>query len=527
MAVRTAIGAGRWRIIRQLITESIPLSLLAGVLGVFLAWGGLRLFVAAAPPGFPRLDEISLDLSVLVFTALVTILTTLVFGIAPALHASNPDLVSSLKESGRSGTDGVARQYLRSALVTFQIALALVLLIGAGLMINSFVRIQNNRMGADPKGLLTFEFRFSQNETIKPYGRYSNFGLWDVLPAPTRTFQRIYERMQSVPGVRVAAAATTPPLAGALLMQFLIDGRPAPPPGNDGQPVQQAGYIAITPDYFAALKTPIIQGREFNDSDTAGSPPVIIINQTMARRFWSNESPLGRRITLDYVPNEPSREIVGVVGDVRLSRQQRQILPTVYVPHLQQPARWLGPGWTLRSGMYFILRTTGDPLKLVPAMRQALADIDRNKPASLVQTVEQNLDQQIQYERLYVMLLDIFGAVAMILAAIGIYGVMAYSVAERTREIGIRMALGAGAGDVFALLARQALLLIGIGLLVGLAASLVLTRVLKMALYEVSATDPATFIAVALFLSAVALIACVIPTHRALGVDPTVALRCE
>jgi putative ABC transport system permease protein len=310
-------------------------------------------------------------------------------------------------------------------------------------------------------------------------------------------------------------------------MQFLIDGRPAPPPGNDGEPVQQAGYIAITPNYFAALRTPILQGRELNDRDTAAAPPVVIINETMAKRYWPNENPIGRRVTLDYVPNEPSREIVGVVGDVRLSRQQRQILPTVYVPHLQQPARWLGPGWGVRSGMYFILRTTGDPMKLVPAMRQALAEVDRDKPASSIRTVEQNLDRQIQYVRLYVLLLGIFGAVAAVLAAIGIYGVMAYSVAERTREIGIRMALGAGARDVLALVVRQALLLIAIGLVAGIAASLALTRVIKTALYEVTPTDPATFIAVALSLTAVALIACFIPTRRAVAVDPTVALRYE
>jgi putative ABC transport system permease protein len=527
IAVRTAIGAGRWRIIRQLVTESMQLSFLGGVLGVFLAWGGLRLFVAFAPSGFPRLNEISLDLSVLGFTALVTILTGVIFGLVPAIQASQPDLVSSLKESGRSGTDGIARQHLRSALVTFQIALALVLLIGAGLMINSFLRIQNNSLGADPKGLLTFEFRFSQNETIKPFGRYRNFGLWDVSPLTTLTFQRIYERMQSVPGVQIAAAANVPPLAGALGMQFLIDGRPAPPPGTDGQPVQQAGYIAITPNYFAALKTPILQGRDFNDRDTAAAPPVIIINQTMARRYWPNESPIGKRITLDYVPNEPTREVVGVVGDIRLSRQQRQIVPTLYVPHLQQPARWLGPGWTVRSGMYFILRTSGDPMSLVPVMRQALSEVDRNKPASSVRTVEQVLDQQIQYVRLYVLLLGIFGAVAAVLAAIGIYGVMAYSVAERTREIGIRMALGAGVRDVLALVVRQALLLIGIGLAIGLAGSFALTRIIKSALYEVTPTDPATFLTVSLFLTAIALAACVIPTRRAVEVDPTVALRYE
>ena len=527
IAVRTAIGAGRARIVRQLVTESLPLSALGGIAGVFLAWGGLRLFVAAAPPGFPRLNELSLDLRVLAFTALVTILTSVLFGIVPALQASQPDLVNSLKESGRSGTDGVARQHLRSALVTFQIAMALVLLIGAGLMINSFLRIQNNHLGADPKGLLTFEFRFSQNETIQPFGRYRNFGLWDVLPATTLTFERIYERMRSVPGAQVVAAASTPPLAGALGMQFLIDGRPAPPPSNDGAPVQQAAYIAITPNYFAALRAPILQGRDFNDRDTAAGPPVIIINQTMARRYWPDESPLGKRVTLDYVPNEPSREVVGVVGDIRLSRQSRQTPPMVYVPHLQQTARWLGPGWNARSGMYFILRTTGDPMSLVPAVRRALAEVDPNKPASNIRTVEQLLDQQIQYVRLYVLLLGIFGAVAAVLAAIGIYGVMAYSVAERTREIGIRMALGAGSRDVLALVVRQALLLVGIGLAIGLAGSLALTRLIKSALYEVTATDPATFTAVSLFLVAVAVTACLIPTRRAVEVDPTVALRYE
>jgi len=227
IAIRTAIGAGRWRIIRQLITESVPLSLIGAMLGIVLAWGGLRLFVATAPPGFPRLNELSLDLPVLGFTVVVAILTAVLFGIVPAIQASNPDLVGSLKEAGRSGTDGVARQHLRSLLVTVQIAMALILLIGAGLMINSFLRIQNNPLGADPKGLLTFDFRFSRDEAIKPYGRYRNAGLWDVSPVTTLTFQRVYERVQGLPGVQSAAGASTPPLAGALNMGFLIEGRPA------------------------------------------------------------------------------------------------------------------------------------------------------------------------------------------------------------------------------------------------------------------------------------------------------------
>ncbi len=527
IAIRTAIGAGRGRIVRQLITETVPLALLGGFFGILLAWAGLRLFVAAAPPGFPRLNELAIDLPVLAFTALLALATAVLFGVAPAWHASQPDLVNSLKESGRGGTDSVARQHLRSLLVTFQIALALVLLIGAGLMINSFLHIQNNKLGADPNGLLTFEFRFSQNETIKPYGRYRGVGLWDVLPAPELEFERIFERLRSVPGVISAAAASTPPMAGALQMSFLVEGRPAPPAGNDTQPAQTAAYIAITPNYFAAVRTPVLQGREFNDRDTAAAPPVLIINQTMARRYWPTGSPIGRHIRLDYVPNEPLREIVGVVADIRLSRQQRQILPTVYVPHLQQPARWLGPGWNLRSGMYFILRTSGNPMSLAPAVRQAVADVDRNRPATNFRTVEQYLDQQVQYVRLYVLLLAIFGAVAAILAAIGIYGVMSYAVAERTREIGIRMALGAGASDVLTLVGRQALSLVLIGLALGLAGSFALTRLLRSALYEVTATDPSTYIAVSLFLIAVAFIAGFIPTRRAVRVDPVQALRCE
>ncbi len=266
IAVRTAIGAGRWRIVRQLATESLPLAFLGGLAGIALAWGGLRLFVAAAPPGFPRLNELSLDLPVLGFTALLSILTAVLFGIMPAIQASTPDLVSALKESGRSGTDGAARQHLRSALVTVQIAMALVLLIGAGLMINSFVRIQRNPLGADPKNLLTFDFRFSRDEAIKAYARYRNAGLWDVMPVTTLTFQRVFERIQNLPGVVSAAGASSPPLAGNLTMGFLIEGRPVPPLDSNGQPSQTASYIAITPNYFATLRTPIPPGSRIQRS---------------------------------------------------------------------------------------------------------------------------------------------------------------------------------------------------------------------------------------------------------------------
>jgi putative ABC transport system permease protein len=533
IAIRSALGAGRWRIVRQLITESFPLSFLGGVLGLVLAWGGLKLFVVAAPPGFPRLEELRLDSAALLFTAVVVVLTGFIFGVVPALQASKQDVVNPLKEAGRSGSDGARSQLLRSILVTTQIALALVLLIGAGLMINSFLRIQKADLGADPTGLLTFDFRFPQSETIKPFGRYRGVGLWDVSPSTTATFTRVLERMQTIPGVTSVTASDRPPLTGqGIDMAFLINGRPAPPPsgassGASQEQGQTASYFAVAPNFFSTLKIPILQGRDFTPRDDAAGTPVIIINQTLARRYFPNEDPVGKHITLDFVPDEKAREIIAVAGDTKLNRFQDQKFSVVYVPYGQQASRWLGPNWADRAGMYFVLRTAGDPLKLAPAMRSALAEVDPNKPAGEVRTLEGYLDRQVAYQRMYIFLLGIFGGIALILACIGIYGVMAYSVAERTREIGVRMALGAGPGEVLSLVVRKALMLISIGVIIGLGGSFALTRVIKSALVGVTATDPATFAGVSLLLACFALIACLVPTRRAVRVDPNIALRYE
>jgi putative ABC transport system permease protein len=321
-------------------------------------------------------------------------------------------------------------------------------------------------------------------------------------------------------------------VGGGISMPFFIEGRPTPPATTDSGPNSQdqgqsARYFAVTPSYFGTMKIPMLRGRDFTPQDNAAAPAVIAINQTLARRYFASEDPIGKRLTLDFVPNEQPRQIVAVVGDVIINRLQPKQLSIVYVPYTQQTPKWMGPYWSDRAGMFFILRTAGKPESIVPAMRRAVAEVDPNKPAGNIRTVEDYLDRQVQYLRLYILLLGIFGAVAAVLAAIGIYGVMAYSVAERTREIGIRVALGAGGREVLALVARQAAMVISSGLALGLGGSFALTRLLKSALVEVTATDPSTYSVVALVLTAVAVLACLVPTRRAIAVDPTIALRYE
>ena len=528
IAVRTSIGAGRSRIVRQLLTESMLLALLGGVLGIAFGWAGLRLIFAELPPGALDPSVFRLDGRSLAFTAAVSILTGLLFGLMPALHTSKVDLASTLKESGRGGSDGAGRQRARGALVAFQIGLALVLLMGAGLMMNSFLNIQKNDLGGDPNGLLTFELRFSQGQLMKPVGTWRGFGLWEINSVVGLTYQRVYERVRTLPGVLSAAASSRTPFRGAMGMSFKIPGRPEPPldPQGGGNGMR-AAYMPITPGYFATLKTPVLQGRDFNDGDTAAGARVAMINKTMAKRFWPNENPVGQSLVFDFVPNEVPRQIVGVVGDLRLSQAQKEVVPIIYIPHLQQSVQWQGPAWGYRAGMNYIVRTSGNPLRLTTAVERAVADVDSSKVASGIQTVDQMLRDQGSDRRVYMLLLTVFGTIAGILAAVGIYGVMAYAVVQRTREIGIRMALGASSTNVVRLVVRQALLVVGIGLVLGLAGSFAVTRFIAEELYGVTPTDPRTFVMVSAGLVVVAVIASLVPTLRAVRVDPTVALRYE
>ncbi|HEV8415965.1 MAG TPA: ABC transporter permease [Bryobacteraceae bacterium] len=525
MAVRSSLGAGRGRIVRQLLTESVLLAILGGILGGIFAWGGLKAIIASLPVG--SLPDVTVSSRVLGFTALVSIATGLFFGLIPALQTSKIDLSTAIKDSTRGGSEGLTKQRLRGALVTAQIGLALVLLIGAGLMMNSFLRIERNDLGGDPKGLLTFDFRFPQSQLMKPVGQqYRGVGLWDISPNVSLTYDRLFERLRGLPGVISAAGASRPPFAGAMGMQFRILGRPAAEPGPQGSSMN-AAYMPITPNYFSTVRIPVLQGRDFTATDTASAPLVVIISKAMAQRWWANDNPLGQRIVFDFVPDEQPREIVGVVGDVRMSQTQTQPGPVVYLPHGQQSQRWLGPSWNYRSAMFYILRTSGNPTGIAGAVRSAVAEIDPSKPVGNLQTVEQNLRDQVSGQRVYMLLLTVFGAIAAVLAAVGIYGVMAYAVTQRTREIGIRMALGATSSSVMTLVVKQALILVFSGLILGIAGAFGLTRFLANQLYGVTATDPATFVEVSLGLVLVAVLASLIPTRRAVSVDPTVALRHE
>ena len=291
-------------------------------------------------------------------------------------------------------------------LVTVQIGLALMLLIGAALMGNSLLKLLNNELGADPKNLLTFEFRFPQDELMRPVDKYRGVGLWEIFPVSGLTFERMWDRVQQIPGVRSAAAISRAPLSGnAMGMQFFVEGQPRPESGRG----QSAAYFAITPRYFETMKIPILRGRDFTRTDTATAPLVMIINKTMADRFWEGKDPIGQHVTLDFVPNEQPRVIVGVVADSVIGRFQRQPTPFMYVPHLQQQNRWQGPAWDYRAMMAFVIRTDGDPMALAPAVRRAVADIDRGKPAGNIRTVEQYLGQQARGMELYATLLGIFG----------------------------------------------------------------------------------------------------------------------
>ena len=502
IAIRLALGAGRWRLIRQLLTESALLSLLGGGLGLLLASWAVDLIVAISPDSIPRANEVGINGPVLGFTLLVSMLTGIAFGLAPALQSSKPDLNTALKDGSRGAAGGFDRSRLRSVFVVAEVALASVLLLGAGLMMNSFVRLQRVDPGFKPERLLTARVSL-------PESRYGQ------APQQTDFYQQALQRFETLPGTQSVSAINNLPFQNENNGGLRIDGY-APSSPYDRP---QANYRAISPSYFRVMGIPLRRGREFSPDDLAGQAGVAIINEEAARRFWPNQDPIGKRISPDGAGFSPGvwLSIVGIVGDVRHSTLDATPKPEVY---------WAYPQYPVRS-VTFVLRTAIEPMSLADATRKEIWAVDKDLPISSLQTMEGLISASIAQQRLYLWLMGGFAAVALLLAAVGIYGVTSYAVAQRSHEIGVRMALGAQQNDVLKLVVGQGARLALIGLTIGLIVGAALTRLIKSLLYGVSATDALTFSLVSLLLAAISLLACYLPARRATKVDPVVALRCE
>jgi putative ABC transport system permease protein len=520
VGTRWALGADRSRLVRQFLTESVVLALAGGALGILVAWGGVRLLTALSPAWLARINGVSIDASFLLFAVAVAVLTGVVSGVVPGLHLSSGGGSDAFHEFGRT-TRGRTRRRVQGALVVAQVALTLVLLIGAGLVIKSFVRLQNADLGADPTGVLSFEGVLSRNLYLKMNGeRINGFGAFDFSPVPAHTFERVAQRLQEIPGVASAGGISPPPFAGpSLPAPFSIVGRA---PTSDE--ALTASYHLVTPNYFGTMRIPILRGRDFTYRDTANTPWVAVINDAMARQFWPNEDPIGQHIVLGIVPDERPREIVAVAGNTPPHRMERTPTPMLYLPHVQQLLTYRAPYGGFRLGMTFVLRITEQPDTVLPSIRREVAAIDPSMPVAQVQMLEDFLADQIEMPRFYMVALAIFGGFATLLAVFGIYGVIAYSVAQRSREIAIRVALGAHPRAVIRLVLRQAVVLTSIGVLIGVVTSMVVTRYLSGVLWNVTPTDPATFVDVALLFAIVAVSAGLVPTYRALRLQPRTVL---
>jgi putative ABC transport system permease protein len=503
IAVRAALGASRARLVRQLLTESFALAGMGGALGVLLADWLVALFKVFAPADIPRIEDVHINGAVLGFTCVVTLLTALVFGLAPALTISKIDLNESLKEGGAKGADDRSGNRLRGALIVAEVSVTLVLLVSAGLILHSFMNLRQAGLGFDPRNVLTAHLKLQG-------AKYAE-------PRQSRDFYaRLLERLEAQPGVVAAGAILIRPLEGTIGwdVPYMIEGQTPDEAKRNIVP----NYEVITPHYFRSMSIPLLKGREFTEQDREQAPNVAIISETMARRiFLPGTDPLGQRIKLD--PSDPEtawRTIVGVVGDARY-RELKDIRWDVYVPYRQ----------TTDPIRYITIRTASDPQAFISIVRREVAAIDSGQAVTGVATMEQLVATSLARPRFNTLLLSLFAFLAITLASIGLYGVISYSVTRRTREIGIRIALGAQTRDVLKLVVKQGMTPVLVGVVIGVAAALVVTRVMSSLLFGVSATDPATFIGVSVLLTGVALLACFVPARRATKVDPMVTLRHE
>ncbi len=509
VAIRSSLGAGRWRLVRQFLTENVLLSVCGGVLGIALGFGMMKYLKFLMPPNsFPREVVIAMDSRVLLFALAVSVLTGLLFGMAPALQATTPELANSMKEGGRGATSGASRRHLRDALVVSEVALAFVLLAGSGLMIRSFFRLLNVDTGFDSTNVLTMDLPVSDKNYPDPV----------QLNAYLREIQAAVE---AVPGVRETATTCATPLQGACYgMPMQVAGRPMVDRAN-----RQGGfYKVVSPSYFHTLAIKLLKGRALSDHDKKGSPPAIVINNRLAKRYFPDQNPIGQRILIqEIVPGktelgpEIAWEVVGVIADEKVNGLNDERSAGVYVSYDQSPV----------YDVSLIVRAAIDPATLQKAVAAAIHGVNKDQAISDVETLEQIKSETMSSDRLEAALLLVFAAVALLLAAIGIYGVISYSVAQRTHELGIRAALGASAGSLLKLILYRGLALTLVGVIIGVGGSLALTRTMATLLYGVGVRDPWTMWSVGAILTAVALTACYVPARRATKVDPMVALRYE
>jgi putative ABC transport system permease protein len=497
IALRTALGAGRFRIVRQMITESVLLALVGGTVGALLAMWGVDLLVTLSAGSIPPTAHVNIDATVLGFTLVISLLTGVLFGLAPALRTMKLNLSESLKEGGRSGSEGPQHNRTRSVLVVLESAVAVVLLIGAGLLIRSLIRLQSVSPGFDAQSVLTMRVDLPRQKYATP-DKTASF------------FTQLESSVGSLPGVEAVGFVTELPLSGQPNdMPFTVEGRPALAI-NDSL---DADFRRVNQQYFKALRIPLLRGRNFSEQEVQQSAKVVVISELLASQVFPNEEPLGKRLIM-MMSKEPW-EIIGVVGDVRHRALEAEPFPAMYMPTYET-------GWT-----NLVIRTQGDPTNLTAAVRKEVQGIDPDQPVADVKTMEQWLDEAVAAPRYRTGLIALFALVALVLASTGIYGVMSYSVTQRTHEIGVRMALGARQLDVLKLVVRQGMTLVVVGVVLGLLGAIAVTRVMSTLLFDVTAKDPATFVAVATLLTLVAFIACYVPARRATKVDPLVALRYE
>jgi predicted permease len=526
VGIRSALGASRFRLIRQMLTESVLLALLGGVLGLALSFWGTKAFATLVPQWYPQAKEITMDGRVLAFTLAISILTGIMFGLAPALRASKIELTDSLKEGGRSSSAG-SRHRTRSIFVVAEVALALVLLVSAGLMMNTFLRVLHASPGFRSDRVLTLDFRLTGTKylDVTPIDKTG----FDVVTPQVDIFCRqVLERVKALPGIESTALIDwlpmSPERADNPSRGFAIAGRPAALGGEK----PNAFYSAISSDYFRVMQIPLLKGRSPAEQDTYSTPWVVVINDAMARKFWPNQDPIGQVITLDTVPGEEKpREIVGVVGNVKQFASRIDPGPEIYASYLQQPKQSPSLYTETRLHKSLVVRTSSESQTLIDSVRSTVAGMDRDSPVFGVTTVRNVVLNSTTGERFYAQLLGSFSIAALVLAAIGIYGVISYSVLERSHEIGVRMALGAQSKQVLRLMLKEGLILSSLGVALGVAVSFAATPLIAAFLYGVKAYDLLTWSLVSIFLMGVTLVATYIPGRRATRLDPMVALRHE